>query len=118
MPPRAQTSDFVVKPDDPAIHAQDVQYPGQAGTVFGYLARPTSGAAAPGIIVIHENRGLVEPNMDIARRYAKEGFVALAVDLTSRAGGTTKERSTNNMIMPLGVEWCNSILPGTCFGCC
>ena len=42
----------------------------------------------PAIVVVHENRGLVEPNMDIARRYAKEGYVALVPDLVSRAGGT------------------------------
>ena len=35
-----------------------------------------------------ENRGMIEPIMDISRRYAKEGFVALAVDLISRASGT------------------------------
>ena len=38
--------------------------------------------------MIHENRGLIEPNKDIARRYAKRGYVALAPDLVSRAGGT------------------------------
>lgn len=90
MPPGAQTNDLVVKTDDSSIRVQYVQYPGQAGTVFAYLAQPKSSAAAPGIIVVPENRGLVEPNMDIARRYAKEGFVALAVDLVSRAGGTAK----------------------------
>ena len=46
----------------------------------------------PGIILVHENQGPVEPNMDIARRYAKEGFAALAVDLASREGGTERYR--------------------------
>lgn len=89
MPPPAQTNDPVVQPSDPTIRAEKVQFPGQAGAVFGYLARPNSGPA-PGIILVPENRGLVEPNMDIARRYAKEGFAALAVDLVSRQGGTDK----------------------------
>jgi carboxymethylenebutenolidase len=90
MPPAAQSNDNIVQPNDPSIKAQMVQFPGQAGTIFGYLAQPSSGSAAPGIIVVPENRGLVEPNMDIARRYAKEGYVALAVDLVSREGGSAK----------------------------
>jgi carboxymethylenebutenolidase len=40
--------------------------------------------------VIHENRGLTEHIKDVTRRYAKSGFVALAVDLVSRQGGTDK----------------------------
>jgi carboxymethylenebutenolidase len=90
MPPTAQTDENVVQPNDPSIRAQMVQFPGQAGTIYAYLAQPSGGAAAPGVIVVPENRGLVEPNMDIARRYAKEGYVALAVDLVSRAGGTAQ----------------------------
>ena len=81
MPPVTITNDFVVQPDDPTLITQPAQFPGAAGTVFGYLAKPKSGSNFPGSIVVPENRGLVEPNMDIARRYAKEGFAALAVDL-------------------------------------
>jgi carboxymethylenebutenolidase len=88
MPPASNSTDPLVREDDPAIQAARVEFPGPAGTVLGYLARPRSGPAVPGIIVVHENRGLVEPNMDIARRFAKEGFAALAVDLVSRSGGT------------------------------
>jgi carboxymethylenebutenolidase len=90
MPPSAQSNDLVVQTTDAAIRAERVQYSGPAGTVFGYLARPKAGNALPGIILVPENRGLVEPNMDIARRYAKEGFATLAVDLVSREGGTDK----------------------------
>jgi carboxymethylenebutenolidase len=90
MPPGAQTSDLVVKTDDPAVRAEKVQFPGQAGTIFGYLARPKSGSAVPGIIITPNNIGVVEPNPDIARRYAKEGFAALVVDTISREGGTEK----------------------------
>jgi carboxymethylenebutenolidase len=93
MPPTAQSTDNVVQPNDPAIKAQMVQYPGQAGTIYAYLAQPSSASPVPGVIVVPENRGLVEPNMDIARRYAKEGYVALAVDLVSRQGGTAKYAS-------------------------
>jgi carboxymethylenebutenolidase len=90
MPPATNSADLLVREDDPAIRAERVEFAGPAGPVFAYLARPRSGAAVPGIILVHENQGLVEPNMDIARRYAKEGFAALAVDLVSREGGTPR----------------------------
>jgi carboxymethylenebutenolidase len=44
----------------------------------------------PGVIVIHENRGVVDYTRDVARRFAKEGYVALAPDFLSRQGGTMK----------------------------
>ncbi len=88
-PPPQQTTDNVVDPNDPGIIAGMVTFGGAAGDLFGYLAQPADGAVHPGIIV-HENRGLIEPNMDICRRYAKEGYAALCVDLVSRAGGTAQ----------------------------
>jgi carboxymethylenebutenolidase len=56
--------------------------------INGYLARPKAEGTYPGIIVIHENRGLTDHIRDVARRLAKAGYVALAPDLASRAGGT------------------------------
>lgn len=56
---------------------------------MGYLARPKATGPHPAVLVIHENRGLTEPHFpDVARRLAKEGYVALALDLLSREGGT------------------------------
>ncbi len=46
--------------------------------------------------MIHENRGLNEHTRDIARRFAGEGFVALAVDLVSRKGGSTDDTGANS----------------------
>jgi len=89
-PPPQQTTDNVVDPNDPGITAGMVTFGGVAGDLFGYLAQPADGAVHPGIIVVHENRGLIEPNMDICRRYAVEGYAALCVDLVSRAGGTAQ----------------------------
>ena len=86
--PVATRNPVTVQPTDPAIEAAAVQYPGPVGPLFGYLATPRAATSAPGIIVIHENRGLLEHIKDVARRYAKSGFVALAIDLLSRQGGT------------------------------
>lgn len=75
--------------DDPTLVVEDVEFPGEAGKVLGHLAYPRGiTAPQPGIIVIHENRGLVEHIKDVTRRAAKAGFVALGVDLLSRQGGT------------------------------
>jgi carboxymethylenebutenolidase len=83
----------VVAPDDPSLETRMISFPGDAPgpqTVIGYLAQPKGAARAPGVIVIHENRGLVDHTKDVARRVAKIGYVALAPDLVSGAGGTDK----------------------------
>lgn len=79
-----------VDPNDPALTSRNVEYAGKAGTVFGYLSRPSAAGKYPAVIVIHENAGLTDHIRDVARRLAKEGYVALAPDLLSRHGGTAK----------------------------
>lgn len=87
-PPDKQTAGITVPPDDPAIAAGATEFPGVTGRLLGYLAAPQGGDVYPGILVIHDRQGLSEHFKDIARRLAKAGYVALAVDLTSRRGGT------------------------------
>lgn len=78
-----------VMPDDPAVIASEIQFPGADGTsLIGYLAQPSSGELAPVILVCHENRGLTPHIQDVTRRLAKAGYVGLAVDLLSRQGGS------------------------------
>ncbi len=81
-----------VAENDPDIEVRDVTYPGTGGNLFGYLAIPRRARqeAQPAVIVIHENRGLVEHIRDVTRRVAKAGFVALGIDLLSRQGGTAQ----------------------------
>jgi carboxymethylenebutenolidase len=81
-----------VSESDSAVRAQDVTFPGSGVTVMGYFARPAGGTGAkrPGVIVIHENQGLTAHIKDVTRRLAKAGYLALAVDLLSRQGGTAK----------------------------
>src|SRR5262245_708666 len=77
-----------VSPSDPALQASEVVVPSQSGfSLAGYAAQPAVGAPNPGILVIHENRGRGPHYEDVVRRYAKEGYVALVIDLLSRAGG-------------------------------
>jgi carboxymethylenebutenolidase len=79
-----------VDPNDPALLCHDVEYAGRATPVFGYLARPAALGKFPTIIVIHANQGLNDYTRDVARRFAKQGYVSLAVDFLSRHGGTKK----------------------------
>ena len=57
----------------------------QAGNLHSYLARPTEGENLPAVLIIHEIFGLNDNIRDIARRFAREGYAALAVDLYSRS---------------------------------
>ncbi len=84
---RAQAA--IVPPDDVRVKTGEVSFPGAAGTLKAYLALPaTASGKVPGVVVIHENRGLNSHIEDIARRLALEGFAALAVDFLSPMGGT------------------------------
>ena len=87
--PGASKSPLSVAANDPEIVASDVTYPGDT-TIFGYLVKPAASGTYPGVIVIHENRGLTDHIKDVARRFAKAGFIALAPDLASRNGGTAR----------------------------
>lgn len=64
------------------------EYDAGGTKIAGYLARPAGGTKRPAVLVIHENRGLNPHIQDVARRLAVEGFLALAPDLLSAAGGT------------------------------
>jgi len=79
-----------VDPNDPGLASSDIEYASKAGALFGYLSRPKASGKYPAVIVIHENRGLNDHIRDVARRFAKEGYVALAPDYLSRHGGTKK----------------------------
>jgi len=75
---------------DPDIVAEYITYPSPKGhgTVRGYLVRPAKAAGkVPGVVVVHENRGLNPYIEDVARRVAKAGFLALAPDGLSSVGG-------------------------------
>lgn len=73
---------------DANLTISDVTYPGAQGEMKGYLVVPANGGPHGAVIVVHENRGLNAHIKDVARRVALEGFVALAPDFLSDAGGT------------------------------
>ena len=84
-----------VTPDNPAIEAGAIEFPGEGATLLGYLARPSQDGSFPVILVCHENRGLTAHIEDVTRRLAMAGYVALAVDLLSRQGGSAQVGESN-----------------------
>jgi carboxymethylenebutenolidase len=83
----------IVPADDARLTTEQVSFAGAGGDVQGYLARPADASGPlPGVVVIHENRGLNPHIEDVARRVALEGFVALAPDFLSPAGGTPDDQ--------------------------
>lgn len=84
------TSPYSVSADDPAVVVEKIEFPDteSSGRLQAYLARPAAEGSFPVILVCHENRGLTAHIQDVTRRLAKAGYVALAVDLLSRSGGT------------------------------
>lgn len=68
--------------------SETVRFPTGGAQISGYLARPEAGAPGPAVLICHENRGLTPHIEDVARRFAKAGYAALALDLLSREGGT------------------------------
>jgi carboxymethylenebutenolidase len=75
---------------DPDIVAEYITYPSPKGhgQVRGYLVKPAKASGAlPGVVVVHENRGLNPYIEDVARRVAKAGYIALAPDGLSSVGG-------------------------------
>jgi carboxymethylenebutenolidase len=63
-----------------------VQVQAEAGSMPGFLARPTRGDKCPGIVVVMEAFGLNQHIKDVASRIAREGYAALAPDLYYREG--------------------------------
>lgn len=75
---------------DPDIVPEYITYssPNGNGEVRAYLVRPAGAAGpVPGVVVVHENRGLNPYIEDVARRVAKAGFIALAPDGLTSVGG-------------------------------
>jgi len=60
----------IVPKDDPRLYTDHMKYAGATGEVRAYLARPKGDEKIPGVVVIHENRGLVPHLEDVTRRVA------------------------------------------------
>jgi len=81
----------VIPKDDPRLQTENIKYLGATGEVRAYLVRPKGDGKLPGVVVIHENRGLVPHIEDVTRRVALEGFLAIAPDALTPLGGTPED---------------------------
>jgi carboxymethylenebutenolidase len=70
------------------LFTERINYPGVPGNMEAYVARPKAEKKYPAVIIIHENRGLNAHIEDVARRAAKEGFLAIAPNALSALGVT------------------------------
>ena len=71
----------------PEIQSGMTQYPSQDGTpINAYFSHPVAAGRYPGVLVIMEAFGLVDHIKDVARRFAEQGYLALAPDMYTREG--------------------------------
>jgi carboxymethylenebutenolidase len=78
------------------VSSSEVHYPSADLSITASLSVPSTSDPAPGVIVIHENRGLNDHTRDVARRFAAAGYLALAPDILSRKGGTAATDSPDH----------------------
>jgi carboxymethylenebutenolidase len=98
----SSTVGVTIPESDPAITIHRHSLDSDSRPIECYVARPSADGTAPGILVIHENRGLVPHIRDVARRYAKLGYVALAPDLLTPLGGADSFSDPAEQIAALG----------------
>ncbi len=96
-PSRPQSPTAAAATEGDTIEAGPVEFQANGSRLLGYLSRPALPGPHPAVLVVHENRGLLPHFPDVTRRLAREGYVALAVDLLSRKGGTNSFADTNAM---------------------
>lgn len=90
-PPDGPQSPVSVDASDARVFATNVTFTGaDEANIQAYQAVPADrlGEQLPLVLVCHENRGLTDHIRDVTRRLAVEGYIALAIDLLSREGGT------------------------------
>jgi carboxymethylenebutenolidase len=89
--------------DDKRIKAEYLSFPSPRGnsTTRGYLVRPAGSAGKrPGVLVVHENRGLNPHIEDVARRLAVADFVAFAPDALAPLGGYPGTEDAARQLFP------------------
>ena len=93
----------VVSPEDTRLKAEHIEYPSPKGygKMRGYFVRPAGASGRlPGVLVVHENRGLNPHIEDIARRLALENFVSFAPDALFPLGGYPGDEDQARALFP------------------
>ena len=96
QPVTAQT----IHTDTDGLDAGEIQIPTADGHIPGYSARPKTGKAFPVVLVVQEVFGVHEHIRDVCRRFAKQGYLAIAPELYARQGDVSKLADIGQ-IMPI-----------------
>ena len=78
--------------DDKDLFTETITYSGAEGDMKAFLAKPKDKKNLGCVLVIHENRGLNPHTIDVTKRVAAEGFLAIGVDALSPFGGTPDDQ--------------------------
>ena len=90
LPALGEANDAVSMQNNETV-SQFIKYPAPKMEIRAFLAHPKKEGKFPAVVVIHENRGLQPHIQDVANRFAKEGFLAIAPDALTPAGGTPED---------------------------
>lgn len=85
-----------------AVISEQVRFEGKGVTLGGYLCRPAGSGPYPGVIIVHENRGITDYIQEVTRNIAKEGYVGLSVNLLSRSLGADHPGGSDEAMKALG----------------
>ena len=92
-----------VAKDDSRIKAEYITVPSPQGhgTIRGYFVRPANASGKlPGVLVVHENRGLNPYIEDVTRRLGTQNFVAIAPDGLTSVGGYPNDEDKARELFP------------------
>jgi carboxymethylenebutenolidase len=78
----------IVPENDPRLRIERWGYSVGDAMMEGLLARPVAAGKRPGLVVIHENRGLNPHIRDVTRRFGLDGFLSYGIDALTPEGGT------------------------------
>jgi carboxymethylenebutenolidase len=90
--------------DDPELTSEFIRYPGETGEIRAFISHQRVNKKFPAVIVIHEIWGLNPHILDVTRRIAKEGFLALAPDALSPLGNTPENDQEKAMSLIRGLD--------------
>lgn len=107
-----------VPPDDKRLRTEHIEFNGPNGPIKAYTARPRKlrhDDKVGGVLVVHENRGLNGYIEDVARRVAVAGYIAIAPDGLSVAGGAPADQEAARDLFAKtdGARIANDVLEGT-----
>ncbi|MDI6726160.1 MAG: dienelactone hydrolase family protein [Smithellaceae bacterium] len=84
------------------IISDAVRFPGRGVTLGGFFARPAGRGPFPGVVVIHENRGITDYIKEVTRNLATAGYASLSVNLVSRGLGPDYPGGSDEALNALG----------------